>query len=292
MASFVPNLLREARALRPRRAWDDILRGFAENDLLTYASALSFRIVFAVIPLALLGLGLLGLFGLSDVWQTDVAPNVKAEVSPAAFQVIDDTVRQVLGQKQLLWATAGALIAVWEVSAGMRAVMGLTNRVYRARDDRGFPRRIFVSIWLSALVTVLVLTALASATVLPRVLHGALPTLAGWALAFALLIAALAAMLRFAPNRERPLHWVGFGTLLVVVGWVGASLVYNWYITSVADYGSIFGSLAVVIISFGYVYVVSIVFVTGLQLDALVRDAVDDTGGEHGPELAVARPAA
>src|ERR671928_1972538 len=118
---MVGRLLREARALKPREAWREILRGFHENDLLTYASAISFQVFFALIPLALLGLGLLGVFGLTDVWTSDVAPKLKANASPAAFTVVDQTVRQVLEQKQLFWATLGAAIAVWEVSGAMRA---------------------------------------------------------------------------------------------------------------------------------------------------------------------------
>src|ERR671933_832971 len=107
---MIGGLLREARALKPRQAWREILRGFEENDLLTYASAISFQVFFALIPLALLGLGLLGAFGLSDVWSSDLAPKLHDSASPAAFKVIDQTVRQVLAEKRLFWASAGALI--------------------------------------------------------------------------------------------------------------------------------------------------------------------------------------
>src|SRR3954469_1209019 len=100
-----------------------LIRAFADNDLLTYASAISFRVLFAVVPLTLLGLGLLGAFGLTEVWGSDVAPQVRHEVSPAGFQVIDDTVRKVLAEKQFFWVTAGAVIAIWEVSGAMRALM-------------------------------------------------------------------------------------------------------------------------------------------------------------------------
>src|SRR3954470_23722841 len=109
-------LMSDARALSPRAAMQAVLVGFKENDLLTYASAISFRVFFALIPLTLLALGLLGAFGLSDVWSSDIAPKVRDNASPAAFEVIDQTVRNVLAHKQVFWATAGALIAVWEVS--------------------------------------------------------------------------------------------------------------------------------------------------------------------------------
>ena len=36
--------------------------------------------------------GLLGFFGLSEVWRSDIAPDLRDSVSNAAFTVIDDAV--------------------------------------------------------------------------------------------------------------------------------------------------------------------------------------------------------
>src|SRR4051794_6723285 len=159
MAAFLAQLAREATALRPRQAWDDIVRGFDENDLLAFASAIAFRIAFALIPLTLLGLGLLGSFGLDEIWRSNVAPDLKGEVSSSAFQVIDQTVLHVLTAKQLAWATLGAVIAIWEVSSGMRGVMDVLNRIYHAPRERDFKSRLGVSLWLATLVTAMLLAA-------------------------------------------------------------------------------------------------------------------------------------
>jgi membrane protein len=275
--SFPARLAREARALDPRRAWRDILHCFEANDLLTYASAISFQVFFALIPLALLGIGLLGAFGLTEVWTRDVAPNVRQNVSPAMFQVIDQTVRHVQQQKEAFWATIGALIAIWEVSGAMRATMQVLGRVYRAKDERPFKQRLFLSLWLSGLVSVLLLAAAAVVTVVPRLVHSGLVSVVVWLVAAGLMAAVVAMIVRFAPATKRPVRWVGVGTLLVIVGWTGASLVYGWYVTSVADYGSIFGSLSVVIITMSYIYIQAIVFLTGVQLDALIRREVEQS---------------
>ena len=45
-------------------------------------------------------------------------------------------------------------------------------------------------------------------------------------------------------------------------------------LTTLADYGSIFGALATVVIVLSYLYLASAAFLTGAQLDALVRDRV------------------
>src|SRR5919112_2793449 len=135
-------LVSDARAFSPRAAMNEILAGFKENDLLTYASAISFQVFFALVPLALLAVGLLGLLGMSEVWSSDVAPEVESSVSPAAFTVIDQTVTQALEHQQLFWVTLGAALAVWEVSGAMRATMQVLDRVYEVPEKRTFKRKL------------------------------------------------------------------------------------------------------------------------------------------------------
>ena len=273
-------LAAEARALAPREALRAVVRGFKENDLLTYASAISFQIFFALVPLALFAVALLGLLGMADVWRDDVAPEVKANVSNAAFTVIDQTVTRALEHQQLFWVTLGAAIAVWEVSGAMRATMQVLNRVYGVPEERPFTRKLLHSIALAAVISVLLLLAAASTRLGPAASDEAFGVrgpgyAAGWLAAIALMYLAVAIVARFAPDTRRPARWVSFGGVLVIVGWVLTSLVYGWYITSVADYGSIFGSLAVVMLTLSYIYLSAIVFLSGVQLDSLIRHQVD-----------------
>jgi membrane protein len=277
-------LVADARALSPRAAMQAVLAGFKENDLLTYASAISFQVVFALVPITLLALGLLGTFGASGVWTHDLAPQVKDGVSHPVYQVIDTTVRKILGERQLFWVTLGAAIAVWEVSGAMRATMQVLNRVYGTPEERTFARKLWESIALSTVVTLLLLLAAGSVKAGPgaaKALFGegalvsVLSFLASWGIAVGLLFAVVMLVVRFAPDTRRPVHWVTFGGLLVIVGWIAMSLLYGAYITNVADYASIFGNLAVVMVTMSYIYLSAIVFLTGVQLDSLIRHQVE-----------------
>ncbi|MDP9259866.1 MAG: hypothetical protein M3Q31_25405 [Actinomycetota bacterium] len=49
--------LDDARRLRPRRIVKALARGNVENDILTYATGISFQVFFALIPLGLLAPG-------------------------------------------------------------------------------------------------------------------------------------------------------------------------------------------------------------------------------------------
>jgi membrane protein len=257
--------------------------------VLTYASAISFQTFFALIPLGLFALGMLGTLHLQEVWQRTLAPEVRSGLSPDAFRVVNDTVTQVLERRQLVWATLGALLAVWEVSGAVRAVMGILNRLYGTTERRPFIRRYAVSIGLSTVVSVLVLGAVAVVLLGPvaaaavlghRGAVGVAVFFARWLVAVALLLLTVGVLVRFAPDKERPWRWVSFGAAVSVGGWVAMSLIFGWYVRDVADYTSLFGNLATVIVVLEYLYLSAIVFLTGVVIDALTRKAQSTTGSD------------
>jgi len=270
--------------VRARETLRSLLDSYREHDVLTYASAISFQTFFALIPLSLFALGVLGSLHLQEVWQRDLAPSLRAGFSPDAFRVVDDTVTQVLERRQLLWATLGALLAVWEVSGAVRGVMEIFNRAYGTSEHRGFVRRYAVSLSLSTAVSVLVVGAVAvvglgpaaAAAVLGRSAPVAvLAIFARWLAAVALLLLTVALLVRFAPDKARPWRWVTFGAAVSVGGWIAMSLIFTWYVRDVANYTSLFGNLATLIVVLEYLYLSAIVFLTGVILDALTRERAE-----------------
>lgn len=255
----------------------ELLDRFESNDLLTYASAIAFQILTAVVPFMLFVLGVLGFLQLSEVWRDDLAPEVEARVSRETFVLIDDTVTQVVEQQQLFWLTGGFLLALWQVSGAVRAVMGALDNVYDSRTRRSFKERYLLSMWLSIAVAACQIAAFCVVRFVPLVLDELPPLLSAaaflgrWAVAISLLALAVGLLAHFAPGVRRPLPWVTFGTVLVIVGWVGMSIGFWAYLNGIADYESIFGHLATVIVVFAYLYASATVFLGGLQIDAIVR---------------------
>jgi membrane protein len=264
-----------------REAVTGVLRGYDEHDLLTFASAIAFQVLFAIIPLALVGLGLLGAFGLEEQWSGEWRDRVRESVSEPAFRVIDNTVGRTLSERHVFWITAGALVAVWEISGAMRAIMNVFDRIYGSHRVRSFAERLRVSLGLGLCVAALLLAATASVTLGDDLLRdlgveSPLVLWLRWPVALALLFAVVALLVSRAPVDHQPWHWVTFGSVVVVAAWAVTSAVLGWYLTAVADYGSVFGALATVVIVLSYLYFASAAFLTGAQLDALVRERVEN----------------
>jgi membrane protein len=248
----------------------DVLRAYGDNDLLTFASAIAFQVLFALLPFALFAIGLLGAFGLTDVWKHNVAPELKQSVSPAAYQLLNSTALKVLGSKNLFWITAGLVISAWEMSSAMRGVMDVFDRIYEVDRKRSLKERYVVSVVLAVVVGALLLIATAVFMLGP--LTGPLLTIARWPVVVLVLLAAIGVQLRFAPAEPQPVRWVSLGTVLVIATWLITSVAFAFYIRDIADYGTVYGGLASAFIALEYLYVAVVAFLTGAQLDRLVRE--------------------
>jgi hypothetical protein len=104
------------------RAVAALLDGFKRHDLLTYASAISFQILTAIIPFLLFVLGLAGSLHLNYVWRDHLEPQLRGDVSSAVFAVIENAVNNVFASRQVLWATVGGGLALWLFAAGFGRV--------------------------------------------------------------------------------------------------------------------------------------------------------------------------
>lgn len=262
-----------------REAAREVRRCFRDRELLTFSSAIAFQVLFAIIPFTLFGLGVLGGFGLDEQWTREWAPTAREAMSPPAFQVADDTIRQVLGSRQSFWILAGGALAIWRVSATMRAVMDVFDRIYESRRERTFAERMRDSLLLGAAVAGLLLAAAACAVLGDEALRAAglggapLPWLR-WPVSLALLFAVVTLLVAYAPADHQPPQWVTFGSVVVVAAWVVASLVFGIYLNSVAYYGSVFGALATIVVALTYLYLAAAAVLMGAQLDGLVRERV------------------
>lgn len=136
------------------------MRDFAKFDLLTYSSAIAFQVLYAVVPLVMLGLAGLGLAGEQSLWANHIAPTLRRRLSPQAFTIADRTARHAMGGGRLWWATIGLVVTLYGVGAALRAMMTPLNDIYGARETRSWGHRVLVSLGGGAIVMACIFTAL------------------------------------------------------------------------------------------------------------------------------------
>jgi membrane protein len=260
-----------------RKLATDTIEAFQRNGLVNFAGAMAFRVVLALIPFLLFLLALIGFLDLEEVWKSDVAPELKRNASEAAFKLVDDTVTQVLSQKQLWWLTIGLAVTLWELSAATRVTMVALDRVFGYRRRRGLIEMLPRSLALGAAMGVCVVAAIAIVRFGPLLtgdvdgVLAAVSFLVRWLLAAAVLGIGIALIVRYGTATRQPAPWVSLGTGLVLLAWVLTSIAFGLYVSYVATYTSVFGHLASVFVLLLYLWLSANAFLIGIQLDACVR---------------------
>jgi membrane protein len=247
---------------------------FAEHDLLTYASAIAFQVLKSLIPLTLLGIALLGALGRQDIWTDQLAPAIKSRFDPAVYHAIDFVVKKIFAHNSGPVIAFAALLTVWYVSGGVRAIMGGINRIYEADETRPLWRRWALSLGLAFCVVAGVVGATLLVVAVPKP-GGAwqIPAVAArWLGAIAALALAAGLLVRLGPVKRRPKKWASAGAVLVIATWIVTSLVFRWYVSSIANFKTAVGQLTVFLVLMIYVYASSIVFLVGVELDELLRE--------------------
>jgi membrane protein len=253
---------------RTRTLLTPIATAFAEHNLLTYAAAIAFQGLVALVPMTLLGLGLLGATGHRSVWTQHLAPAIQGRVRPPVYHAIDDTVRRILDHGTAGLIAVSALLAIWYLTAAMRAVIEALNRIHDVDDDRAWWHRLAVAAGLGVATG----AALYGAALLviggPR---GVVLGLVRWLGAIVMLGLLVGLLVRFAPAQRPRASWASLGAVLVVASWIVASLLFRLWVTYVANFRTPIGTLTTLLVLTSYLFVSAIVFLVGVQLDELLR---------------------
>jgi membrane protein len=251
-----------------------LIERFRRNDILTYASAIAVQLLTAAIPLALLVFLLVGALGEQDVWRIEWGPKFAAQSSVTTYEGVDAVVEGLISGTHTGWLVGALLIAIWEISGAVRACMGGLNRIFELEETRSIWHRFGLSFAIAIGLGACTLGALALALRGERWvdLGPAQPlwSVVRWLLVVVLLWAAITLVIRLAPDGAEPAGWVTLGGAVVVAAWIVASLVFGWWVTSVANYKTPFGTAIALLTLVGYLYTSAIVFLVGAQLDQLV----------------------
>jgi membrane protein len=279
-----------ARAKRFVQLWIDL---FNEHELLDRASAISFAVLKALVPLTLLGLAMLGAVGQRHVWKDTMFPALKPHVQPATGHAIDSAVEKIFSTDSAGLIAFASIVALWYISGSVRGVMTATNTIYECEETRSWKRRYPLSIGLAAAIAVCVIGSALAVLAGPALVSGGalevVIAIGRWLVAGVLLALAVGLLMRYAPVKPRSSTWISGGSILVILAWVAASMIFKLLVTDVLNFKTATGGLAVFLTLSGYVYTSSIIFLLGVEVDELLRE--NATEGERGllESLGIAR---
>jgi membrane protein len=266
------------------KSWIDALKrtvkAFKEDKLGVWAAALTYFGILSIFPALLVLVSVLGLIGESVTNSLisnleDVAPGPAQEIFSNAIKNL-----QGAGSASGIAFVIGLAAAVWSASGYVDGFMSASNAIYDVEEGRGLTKKLPTRVGLT-----MVLMVLAAMIAFAVTLTGGLAKSAGdllgvgdtavqvwgiakWPVLLVLVSLLLAVLYWGAPNVKVPFRIISPGSLLAVLGWVLASILFAFYVSNFSSYNKTYGALAGPIVFLLWLWISNICVLLGAELNA------------------------
>ena len=285
----------------PAGGWKDVAvrtwRESAKDNVGLVAAGVAFYGFLGLVPM----LGAIVLtYGLVAEPRTVVDHvNSLTAVLPAQVAVLIGeqllNVVQTSGGKKGLGLLVALAVALWGARNAAGSVVTALNIAYEEDEKRGFLKVTLLALAMTIGAVLVAFLAMGAAAVL-GFLHHVFPdtspaAIVAWkVLSYALLgaaaAAAIAALYRYGPSRERAKWvWITPGSGFAAVTWLLLTLGFGFYVANFGNYDATYGSLGAVIVLLTWMYLSAYVLLFGAELNSELehQTARDTTPGAERP---------
>ena len=273
-----------------------VRKEMSEDNVDIIAGGLALYGLLAVFPALAAAVSIYGLFASP----ADIASHLQQTAA-----ALPDDATNILQQQlsKLSQNPQGALsfgivigigLALWSARKGMVALMTVTNVAYDEDENRGFFRRLFVSLAFTIGAVIGFLAVLLLGVAVPLAMSflplgsAAEIVLLGvrWVLLFGVAVLGLAVVYRFAPDRHTAQwRWVTPGSIIAALLWLIGSVLFAFYVRNWGSYGETYGALGGVVVLLMWFYLSGYIVILGAEINAEVERQTtrDTTTGQSKP---------
>ncbi len=246
-------------------------RRFRDDRLFDAAASLSYTTAFALVPLAVVVLGVLSAFPVFQQWSAELVDYVFSHFVPSAARAIESRLGDLAGNITQL-TTAGVIALVISLLVTLNSVESTFNRIWRVASARPQLSRYLVYwtvLTLGALLAAASLAASARFLALPLFDQPQWQWLASWGTGITpILIELLVVMLvyRVVPHHTVKWRHAFAGALLAVALLEVVKTGLGMYLGSFDGYQRLYGALAAIPILMLWIYLAWIAILLGASL--------------------------
>ncbi|MGC2696824.1 MAG: YihY/virulence factor BrkB family protein [Candidatus Angelobacter sp.] len=267
-----------------------------EDEVLTRAAALAYYFVSALIPMIFFLTAVLGLFAQSHDLQSGLLSYAARFMPPDAYNLLQKTLREITNSSTGSKLVLGLALALWSGAGGVSSIMDALNRCYHVKDTRSLWKQKLIAIGLTISLSLLTIAALviilyggdiakfvgahiglsAAAVMAWRILQ--------WPIALLFVVMAFAVLYYWGPDAKQQWQWITPGSLVGVLLWIGASLLFRVYLHFFNSYSKTYGSLGAVIVLLLWLYITGLALLIGGEINSEIENAAARRGHPEAKE--------
>jgi membrane protein len=265
----------------PARGWLDIVKRSVKqlqsDNISVVAAGVAFYFFLALVPALIAVISVYGLVAQPADVQRQLESVVAALPADAANLVLSQAQTVVeQGSASLgLGLVISILAALLAASQGMLAIIKALNIAYDEEESRKFLRQRALALLLTAGVAAAAVLGVGGMVVVANLAKSlgtfekiAL-TVLRWPVLAALGALALAAIFRYAPDRDpASWRWVTPGAIAATLLWLVASVGFSFYVRNFGSYNETYGSLTAVVVLLLWLFLTAFAIVFGAELDS------------------------
>ena len=282
--------------LTPWQLSKRVYHEIVEDEVFTRSAALSYYFVSALFPMIFFLMAILGLLARSHTLQSSLLNEASRFMPAEAFSLVQKTLREIAKSSTGLKLAFGLALSLWSGAGGVVSIMDALNRCYHVKDTRPFWKQRLIALGLTVAIAALTIMALTI------VLYGGnIANFVGrhvglsnvtvmawhivqWPVALLFVVFSFALLYYWGPDAKQQWQWITPGSLVGVLTWIGASLLFRVYLHFFNSYSKTYGSLGAVIVLLLWLYISGLAIMIGGEINSVIENAAAKRGHPEAKE--------
>ena len=254
---------------------------YRDDDLAAMSAQISYYLILAFFPFLFF---LINLLSFTPLPNRLLIANFNAILPQETALLVKTMLTETVQAKSGAMLVLSMLASLWAASRGMSAIIRGLNHSYGVKESRRFVRLNMVALLSTVGLSVMVLISFIM-IVLGRIIGSTIFGYMGakslfysiwsflrYGITFGLLLTTFYLIYRYLPNRKLTGNHVLAGTIFTTVGWIGASLLFSFYVNNFGSYATVYGSLGGMFALIFWLYISTLIFLLGGAINAICSD--------------------
>lgn len=260
------------------------LRKISASRISAYAAQTAYFMFLSLIPLIMLLLSMLQLFGDVGVAVTETI----SEVMPGILgEFINDFIVEIMSDGRLTMTILSALLLIWSASRGVFSIIGGLNSVYEIKESRKYVWVRFLSVLYTLAFVIIVCSVLlimVFGDALIDLANSFFPNLKGlvyiisslrYILGFIILVLFFSIIYKSMPSKKMKFLDQIPGAVISGAGWVSFSILFSFYVDNFSNYANVYGSLTAIIVLMLWLYTCMYIMFIGAEINCILSTKVN-----------------
>jgi len=264
-------------------------KNFSAHNMTDRGAGLTYFLVMSIFPALLVAVSLLGFFGQQALVTDSVSYLRDANAPQQIVGIVETSLSSIVNSssgKALLPLIVGIALGLNAASGAYGAAGRALNVAFGEPEQRGFVKKKGTQIFFTLVLIILAIVTLVSVFLGGSVAVDAFGAIglgetfgeiwryARWLVALATTMLIFGIIYAFAPDiPNEKFKFISPGAVFAVILWLVASVAFFFYVSNFSNYNATYGAFAGPVIFLLWLYVTSLVFLLGGELNAVYERA-------------------